>query len=317
MYNLQKHHWAVCFVALLTFVSFLFQKSEYSFLPDSSSRLALPDGQLERMTEELEFLRRTVYEVEYDWSSCMKLQHRKNCTEHSRDDPTSIPCRAEILFDLVVEVDKALTDAGILHWYAFGTLLGAIRNQKIIPWTADADLIYMRENGTQSWFMLDVVPKVQQALLRKGILVFLEKGEERSKYDPPGWGRACIATNSKKYAPFRIWERPKYWFPYEHDFPYLDMFSGKTLPNSSNLVRVWPFSCRFDLRYILPVGHVKLYDTMITAPRQPHRTSLTAYGPDYMLPPDSLSGHGDRKQECSKEYLEMAANSTEPGQEHS
>jgi lipopolysaccharide cholinephosphotransferase len=60
----------------------------------------------------------------------------------SAEDP---PCSAEILKEMLILIVKALEEAQVNYWVSYGTLLGAVRNQTIIPWTADIDFVIKGE----------------------------------------------------------------------------------------------------------------------------------------------------------------------------
>jgi hypothetical protein len=48
-------------------------------------------------------------------------------------------CCTEHLLELIGFVHGVLAEHGILHWLDFGTLLGAVREEALIPWDHDAD----------------------------------------------------------------------------------------------------------------------------------------------------------------------------------
>jgi hypothetical protein len=56
------------------------------------------------------------------------------------------PLCADALFDLLVSVGGRLTDLGFDWQICHGTLLGAIRDNDIIPWTADVDICLRNES---------------------------------------------------------------------------------------------------------------------------------------------------------------------------
>lgn len=50
------------------------------------------------------------------------------------------------LFEALVDFDKIMQKEGILYWIDYGTLLGAIRHQKFIPWDDDVDVSMDEKN---------------------------------------------------------------------------------------------------------------------------------------------------------------------------
>src|SRR5690606_23009779 len=45
-----------------------------------------------------------------------------------------------MLFNILLDVHQVLSSFGIQYFITFGTLLGAVRDNKIIPWTQDVDI---------------------------------------------------------------------------------------------------------------------------------------------------------------------------------
>ena len=52
----------------------------------------------------------------------------------------------EIEFDILKMFDSFCRDNNIKYYLAFGTLLGAIRYKKFIPWDDDVDVLVPRED---------------------------------------------------------------------------------------------------------------------------------------------------------------------------
>ena len=56
------------------------------------------------------------------------------------------PCCTDKLREMLINVTDVFDELDILYWIDFGTLLGAIRHQDIIPWDYDVDLCIMKKN---------------------------------------------------------------------------------------------------------------------------------------------------------------------------
>ena len=53
----------------------------------------------------------------------------------------------EMCVENLKEIKRILDDAGVKYWLDFGTLLGAVRDGKFIPWDTDIDLGMMCAEG--------------------------------------------------------------------------------------------------------------------------------------------------------------------------
>ncbi len=72
------------------------------------------------------------------WFKCSRMEYRRDCTisyelYQTHENPGEY-CREDIMLDLLVYVTRELDKHKIVHWIGFGTLLGLIRKDHIIPW---------------------------------------------------------------------------------------------------------------------------------------------------------------------------------------
>lgn len=52
-----------------------------------------------------------------------------------------MPCFTDILEDLLFTVTDFLQRANVTHWVSYGSLLGIVRNNAMLPWTVDDDVV--------------------------------------------------------------------------------------------------------------------------------------------------------------------------------
>jgi len=76
----------------------------------------------------------------------------------------------EMCVENLKEIKRILDDAGVKYWLDFGTLLGAVRDGKFIPWDTDIDLSTM---CTESNKIIRKIPEIEQKGFKADITDFV------------------------------------------------------------------------------------------------------------------------------------------------
>jgi len=167
---------------------------------------------------------------------------------------------------------------------SFGTLLGAVRNQSIIPWTMDADFVVHGHEFDE----MKAVLRSSSLLDRNGYLYF-----DDPKYK--GLGRVCITKGSRKFSFYE--ENPPKKGKYFDNYPYVDLYPMDVKLKYYIRVRYGP-ACKYDLETIFPITKIPLLGREINAPRNYTQYLRQLYGPEYMKPPSRTTMHGLYKDAC-------------------
>lgn len=206
----------------------------------------------------------------YSWKDCLRFAHQKSdCV----DDVSKGLCRTDILQEMLWELLDELKAANFTHWISYGTLLGAVRDNQIIPWTLDCDTTVMFDDFEQ--IKKQIGPRLDQ----KGFLLF---------QDYKGLMRVCVSPQNGKYSKWKQGGSGRY---YDH-YPYLDIY-GSYIENERVRVITGP-PCKYKVEDIFPLGTWRLYDRNVSAPRNPQPHLTQTYGPTYLTPPPPArrTGHG-------------------------
>ena len=87
---------------------------------------------------------RIVTDSRIEWTTC--VANWKLCPEKPYVKPRELPgvaapiCCNAILFQMLKDITWAFTELGVEYRVIYGTLLGAVRSQTVIPWTCDIDI---------------------------------------------------------------------------------------------------------------------------------------------------------------------------------
>lgn len=162
------------------------------------------------------------------WANCLPLSGRTDepfCVNASRDDLLkSEPlaqnqiCYASVLHMILMDVYEELAALDAKPMLLYGTLLGAVRNHSIIPFTEDADMGFQVPSSSTSSHLIGrvlgdsttLMDALRDALWRKGYHTF--------HY---GIHRVCVAPIhplvSRLYNPHRL-------LGVEYTVPYVDLY---------------------------------------------------------------------------------------------
>ncbi|KAE8913728.1 hypothetical protein PF005_g4385 [Phytophthora fragariae] len=203
------------------------------------------------------------------YSYCLPISGRKDtpfCTAGDRTDPLSAHsvCYASVLHMLLVEVYEELEATGNTPLITFGSLLGAVRNGSMIPFTEDTDIGFVGK--------LKAKGDLQEALWRKGYHMFFLNI----------W-RVCVAPThplaSRLYDPN---------LPLTRNFavPYVDLYQIKRLNNGNWDIEELQGSNGRLMPYdkVEPFSQVTINGMPFDTVHDPDFFLREAYGPNYMTP---------------------------------
>eukprot|EP01116_Phalansterium_solitarium_P002153 TRINITY_DN12015_c0_g1_i1.p1 TRINITY_DN12015_c0_g1~~TRINITY_DN12015_c0_g1_i1.p1 ORF type:complete len:345 (+),score=60.21 TRINITY_DN12015_c0_g1_i1:156-1190(+) len=252
-------------------------------------KLAMADTQKRLNRSERRIVK--LYNAVDPWERCLRIHYRTNCEGGEGIGGPKPPCSVDILKEMIFFLTEALEQAKITHWVSYGTLLGSVRNQSIIPWTSDVDIVVPGAEYGQMQAKLASV-----GLLEKmGYLFFYDR-----KY--PDIGRMCITDDAErylKYAKGDVVEKADYFNAY----PYADIYQTSVREKAGVVsVRYGP-GCKWHEKTIFPLTRVTLYGREMYAPGNYTQYLSQLYGPDWRIPPKGLrSGHGLYSDACKKEW---------------
>lgn len=208
-------------------------------------------------------------QAKYDY--CLPISGRKDtpfCTAADRmnllNADTKSICYASVLHMQLLEVYEELQATGNTPFLAFGSLLGAVRNQSMIPFTEDVDIGYVGEMVT--------VDKLRLALRRKGYHMFFM-----------GIWRVCVAPTHPLAG--HLYD-PNLPITESFDVPYVDLYAMKQSEHGGWDMQEFEGSNDRILpdNKVQPFSQVTINGMAFETVRDPKFFLTEAYGPDYMTP---------------------------------
>ncbi|EQC38791.1 hypothetical protein SDRG_03750 [Saprolegnia diclina VS20] len=205
------------------------------------------------------------------WEFCLPMKPqqcgaRRGVKSTLFETPPGKPCRSAVLQLLLENMLEVTYDLGLPAFVYFGTLLGAWRDEAIIPHTRDIDIVLPSET---EW------AKVQDAMWARGFYVF--------KRDIHG---ACVASHHPLaglvYAPNTPLVKTSKW---DHGTPYLDLcmwrrawrdkISVETALEKLDRSRMFPLQC-----------NEKIFGNHVPGIQDPEAMFRTEYSTTYAQDPD-------------------------------
>ncbi len=157
--------------------------------------------------------------------------------------------------DRILEVMES--ECGVQGWIAFGTLLGAAREGKVIGHDSDIDLAYLSEKTTPAEMAVELYA-VSRALRRHGMTVLNKSGAFITVvWTSPDGGMASIDV-------------------------YTCFYVGDLLYETATVRQAVPCSA------ILPLREIEFEGRMLPAPADPDAMLAVSYGPGWRVPDPSF-----------------------------
>ncbi|KAG1686440.1 hypothetical protein DVH05_004874 [Phytophthora capsici] len=208
---------------------------------------------------------------------CLPISGRKDspfCAAADRMDLLNLRsskaiCYASVLHMLLVEVYEELQAKGNIPFLAFGSLLGAVRNGSMIPFTEDVDIGYVGE--------MISVDAVKLALRKKGYHMFFMDI----------W-RVCVAPTHPLAG--HLYD-PSAPVAQTYGVPYVDLYMMEQLDNGDWNLQELEGSNGSVLPYnkVQPFSQVSINGMAFDTVKDPQFLLKEAYGDDYMTPKPRVS----------------------------
>ena len=112
-----------------------------------------------------------------EWdNNCLKFECDRDIDRCDTMEPTNYegptkPCCVHILRDMAKAFDDVMCELGLEYYASYGMLLGLIRADKLIPWTADNDYIVTKQTISA---LLALSEEEKQVFTKHGISFFYD-----------------------------------------------------------------------------------------------------------------------------------------------
>ncbi|KAG6608762.1 uncharacterized protein IUM83_14884 [Phytophthora cinnamomi] len=200
---------------------------------------------------------------------CLPISGRKDspfCTGADRMDLLTqyshgTRCYASVLHMLLVEIYEELQAFGRTPIVVFGSLLGAVRNGSMIPFTEDTDIAYSGQLSDDD--------EVGRALVKKGYHFFF--------YNI--W-RVCVAPTHPLAAKLY---NPALPLTQAYKVPYLDLYAMEQLNETTWSMEGFRGDTLPDDK-VQPFSQVTINGLPFNTVHDPNYFLVTMYGDDYLVP---------------------------------
>ncbi len=183
------------------------------------------------------------------WKNC----ERPPCLPYELCVPgSSLPCCSEILHAYLVDMNSILTEAKIDYFIMWGTLIGAMRDNDIIPWETDIDIVV----NNYDFFL------TQRSTLEKHGYIFFNDG----------LGRICKKSN--------IIHSNKLPSAKNNWFPYVDVYVVWKLSFNRGIIQ----ENIFKMNHLVPLGTCTIRNISYSCPAAPEKVLNEYYGKNWMKP---------------------------------
>lgn len=145
------------------------------------------------------------------WYSVVKIWER------GQEGGITRPINCEQLFNNLCEVSECLTKHGLKHWLSHGTILGAYRDNALIPWDDDVDL-------GLDYSQRHLMKPVEDEMRERGYFVPEDGVEGMPHYDTVFIrdGEKIECWWFEKFGDHYIYDKPRCGNTLKHDAKYYD-----------------------------------------------------------------------------------------------
>ena len=215
-------------------------------------------------------------------ANCLFFNCTRDVNECDNNNPTEYdgekpPCCVHIMRDAGRLFDAEMSRIGLDYFAAFGTLLGFMRSDRVIPWTGDLDYIIPSKAVANAMVHLWDTKKTGLAH------VFLDMNRMCITRDFADGKLAKFNFNAP--APTKLW----IW-----GFPNIDLYVGKDHPEFPGEFNEYK-TCRHKNTDVFPTQKALFYNNTLSQrlPANPEQLLRTYYGRNWRIPRSDHKTLGD------------------------
>jgi hypothetical protein len=224
------------------------------------------------------------------------------------------PCCSHLLRDMLLEVTQFFKQNDIEYFAHFGTLLGLVREKRVLLWTLDLDLAMPLES-LQFFFFFFIFLNIFFSQLfspfffaaweemRNSESIKAAMHELGFDYFPNGrMARLCFTSHwhngilNKWPSTLAPNDRYMYWYP------YMDIFPFKDHDDPEKVILMGGYCKTLKREWIYPLQEMKAMNTTFFIPHEEEAVTMRVFGEDWEKPKRRRHGEKNSDEQCKINY---------------